>query len=246
MPRYSCACHKCNIAVRLAITKDKYLPLAIRILSNYSAIQKATLDRVKLSIKCRARLRIQNKTRWLSEYLLLESHYKGYIKNIFPEDFPCPVKFEALEIWLQVLYPAFKFNLTLQRTTSTIADVLPLLQLMFTKWSRMELTPKYDTLRQNLIKSFEHKFKHELSSPVYHVATLFNVSKHHIWINRNDCSEIKLRALENINNVALEILKIKSIPKSVSNESNGSSGVDSMVNYNEDDDYPSSNTGNLN
>ena len=51
LPRYSCACHKNNIAVRWAINADKYLPRVLKNLSSYSAKHKNSINRNKLSIQ---------------------------------------------------------------------------------------------------------------------------------------------------------------------------------------------------
>ena len=134
LPRYSCACHKNNIAVRWAINADKYLPRVLKNLSSYSAKHKNSINRNKLSIQKKARLRIENSTRWSSCFLVLESHHKGYLRNIFSSDLPCPVSFQALEFYLQILLPAFQFNLIMQKTKSSIGDVLPTLMIMISKW----------------------------------------------------------------------------------------------------------------
>ena len=242
LPRFSCACHKNNIAVRLAIKNDKYLPKVIKRLSSYSAKQKNSISRVKFSIKNKARLRINNKTRWSSDYLVIESHHKGYRRNIFPIEFPCPIRFTALEIYLQILYPAFKFNLIMQRTTSTIADVLPALKIMISKWSRMIVPTKYQDLCHNLILAFKHKFKHELNCPIYHVAALLNVSKLKAWQTRLDCVEMRRKAIDNLVVVAKEFRKEKSgaeirVESVSALASRSSSMADSLNGLLQDDDY---------
>ena len=118
------------------------MPSVIKKLSSYAAKQKNSISRVKLSIKSKARLRIENKTRWSSEFMVLEAFHKGYLENIFG-DYPCPVRFEAIEYYIQILLPALTFNLTMQRTGSSISDVLPTLMMILTKWRRMKVPPKY-------------------------------------------------------------------------------------------------------
>ena len=243
MPRISCACHKNNIAVRFAIAKDKFLPQIIRRLSSYSAKQKNSISRVKLSIQKKARLRIENATRWSSQFLLIESHHNGYKKGIFTDEFPCPVKFEALELYLQILHPAFQFNLIMQRTTSTIADVLPALAIMTSKWSRMIVPSQYKQLCKNLILAFNKKFKYELESPIYCVASLLNVSKLHKWQTRSDCTYIRRTAIDNLVTVAKQFLSkkypnINSEPVETETDlSQASSEEDSLNGLFEDDTY---------
>ena len=118
---------------------------------------------------------------------MLESFHKAYLRNVFSNELSCPVSFEVIEIYLQILLPAFQFNLVMQKTKFTIADVLPTLYIMLSKWKRMEMTGNYKSLCNNLIFSFKQKFKNEIESSVYTVASLFNVSKLHAWISGPDC-----------------------------------------------------------
>jgi len=66
--RYSCACHKCNIAVRLAIKSNKDLKKVISKLSKFAAKHKNTLSSVKLCVAKKVRFRINNETRWGSVF----------------------------------------------------------------------------------------------------------------------------------------------------------------------------------
>ena len=100
--------------MKLAIKNDKFLPRVIRRLSAYAAKQRNSLKYVKLSIEKKARLRINNETRWSSTFLLLDSFHKGYKNNIFADEFPCPIPFEDIEIYMQILLPAFHLNLSSQ------------------------------------------------------------------------------------------------------------------------------------
>jgi hypothetical protein len=67
----------------------------------------------------------------------------------------------------------------MQRTSSTIADVLPALTICISKLARMKnLSIRYLRLCDNLVKFYKHKFNYEINSPIYNVAALFNVAKH--------------------------------------------------------------------
>jgi hypothetical protein len=75
--------------------------------------------------KCR--LRIENVTRWSSAYLMLESVKKAYDRNAFNQSDPemrCPVDRETVEIYLQILKPAYILNVSFQNNHSSIADVV--------------------------------------------------------------------------------------------------------------------------
>ena len=176
-PRFSCACHKCNIAVRMAIKKCPSLTRVLAKLSKYAGAVKNSINLYKLHISKKARLRIENDTRWASSFLLLEAFQRAYIRNAFPAEKPCPVPLKTIEMYMQILMPAFKFSLLMQRTTSTIADVVPNVLMMLSKWNRMEVGGNCSLLCDSLTNAFKHKFNYELNSPVYAVASLFNIKR---------------------------------------------------------------------
>lgn len=187
---------------------DKFLPRVIRRLSKYSAKQKKSIARVKVAIKKKARLRIDNKTRWSSEYLLLDSHHKGYERDIFGE-YPCPIKFEAIEIYMQILHPAFEFCLCMQYTSASISTVVPAVQIIISKLSRMILSPKYQPFVRNLIKAFKLKFDYELNSEVYAVASLLDINTLLEWRTRSDLKDFKQKAIDSLEVVANQFLNNK-------------------------------------
>ena len=49
-----------------------------------------------------------------------------------------------------------------------------------------------------LIKSFEAKFEYKLISSVYQVASLLDTKKLKVWLNREDCNDIRLSAYANV------------------------------------------------
>jgi hypothetical protein len=94
--RYSCACHKNNIAVRMAINNCTPFVKILSKLSRFASNYKKSINLVKISIKNKARLRIENKTRWSSTFLMLESFHKAYLRNVFSNELSCPVSLEEL------------------------------------------------------------------------------------------------------------------------------------------------------
>ena len=72
----------------------------------------------------------------------------------------------------------------MKKDKSSIADVLPSLQIMLSKWTRMDLYGEYHLLRNNLIAAFKHKFSYEIQSSIYAVASLLNISKLKLWYNK--------------------------------------------------------------
>jgi hypothetical protein len=79
----------------------------------------------------------------------------------------------------------------MQKDKSSIAEVLPSLEKMLSKWTRMDLFGEYNVLRNNLIAAFKHKFSYEIKSNIYNVASLLNISKLKLWYNRKDCLSIR-------------------------------------------------------
>jgi hypothetical protein len=89
-------------------------------------------------------------------------------------------------------------TLIMQKDKSSIADVLPSLEIMLSKWARMELYGEYNVLRNHLIAAFKHKFSYEIKSSIYSVAALLNISKLNIWYDRKDCLYIRKSANLNL------------------------------------------------
>ena len=56
---------------------------------------------------------------------------------------------------MQILMAAFKFNLLLQKTSITIADVVPNVLMMPSKWNRIEVGSNYRLLCDSLTNAFE-------------------------------------------------------------------------------------------
>ena len=133
---------------------------------------------------------------------MLDSFYRAYQADAFDEGNPCPVKFEKIQKYLLILLPAYQFYLIMQKDKSSIADVLPSLEIMLSKWAGMELYGEYNVLRNHLIAAFKHKFSYEIKSSIYSVAAfkylqLLNISKFNIWYDRKDC--LYIRKCANLN-----------------------------------------------
>lgn len=201
LPRFSCANHKCNIAVRLATKKHNDLSRVLRSLSKYAAKTKHSLSLIQTFNDNKSRLRLDNLTRWLSSFLMLYSFYKAYKKNSFPVKLPCPVSLLVIEKYLLILLPAYQFNLIMQSSLSSIAEVVPSLMIMLSRWKRLQVDGVYKSLCNYLVQSFTHKFEYELHSPVYQVASLLNTSKIRYWYKRPDCIAIRRSAIEKLTDV---------------------------------------------
>jgi hypothetical protein len=173
---------------------------------------------------------------------MLESFYRAYKANAFTEENSYPVTFTKIQKYLLILLPSYQFNLIMQKDKSSIADVLPLLDIMLSKWIRMDLFGEYNVLRNNLIAAFKHKFSYEIKSNIYNVASLLNISKLKLWYNRKDCLSIRQSAHLNLIQVRNLFDKKKEIQEPHTQTSNKenvnqSDSNDSLAGFLCDDNY---------
>ncbi|CAF1142087.1 unnamed protein product [Brachionus calyciflorus] len=94
----------------MAIEKSQQLSKFLRKLSAYAAKHKNSINSSKFFIQKKARLKMENKTRWSSSFMMLDSFHKALKKQAFPPDDPCPINLYVLELYLQILQPAFTAN----------------------------------------------------------------------------------------------------------------------------------------
>lgn len=126
IPRFSCACHKLNIAIRWAIEKQRTVSRALARLNsaNVDIRRPGQLGEPFRIAKCR--LRLENDTRWSSAYLMLESVKRAYDKGLFDAgSVECPVPLETVEAYIQILKPAYLLSVSFQKRNSSIGDVIP-------------------------------------------------------------------------------------------------------------------------
>lgn len=115
LPRYSCAAHKINLAVRESIKSCPGFSNILTKLSNFAAsIRRSNVLSVNF-IEKKAKLRCENGTRWSSSYLMLESFYKAYEKNAFSPENPCPVDKNTIAAYLKILHPLYTLSLMSQK-----------------------------------------------------------------------------------------------------------------------------------
>jgi hypothetical protein len=230
LPRFSCACHKANIAVRMAIKKSTTVCSLLAVLSNFAGSTRRSINDSQAHIVEKSRLRVENATRWSSSYLMLESFKKCFDKNIFDGEYKPPFSQQKIELYLQILLPAYRLSTILQSTKSSIGDVIPLLLILIDTWKRMSLTGASKQFRDYLVKAFEHKFSYELDSNVYLSAAVLEASGLVCWF-REDFSEQKVLLL----NDALNICSLDLAKKEA--------GLNLKQNNNQEDDSDSDDDG---
>ena len=186
LPRISCAAHKANSSVRAAIKKHDPLARLLKTLSKFCAISHRSINIANFHFNNKSRLRCDNQTRWNSSFLMLVSVKKAYDKNTFNEEYKCPHSLSTIEKYIQLLLPAYRFSLFMQRNDCPIGEVVPLLLIMFEEYEKLKLngalvTGTAKSFKDLLVSSFKKKFAYELESNVYLVSSIFTVSKLNLW-----------------------------------------------------------------
>ena len=82
LPRFSCAAHKLNVAVRTATKSHQSFSRMLRNLSQFaSSIRRSiALSKIHLTKKCQ--VRCENATRWSSSFLMLSSFIRAYDSDL--------------------------------------------------------------------------------------------------------------------------------------------------------------------
>ncbi len=70
----------------MAIKKCPSLTRVLAKLSKYAGAVKNFINLYKLHVSKKARLRIENVTRWASSFLMLEAFQRANIRNAFPAE----------------------------------------------------------------------------------------------------------------------------------------------------------------
>ena len=175
IPRFNCANHKLNVTVRGAITVHVDLTEKLKTLkkSNSSIRRSVALNCAFKAEKCK--LRLENLTRWSSAYLMLLSVLRAYNKDMFDGQNPCPLAKEDIEIYLQILKPAYILSQQFQYNHSSIAEVIPNIKHLIFHLRQMEPPENEKKLCKYLVTALHEKFNYELNSNVYKVIKKFNI-----------------------------------------------------------------------
>ena len=156
LPRFSCAAHKMNIAVRRAITAHKPLSKILKKLSKFSAKIKHSINLSKVYLENKCCLRCENATRWSSSFLMLLSYVKAYHAGAFEVENreKCPYSLETIELYFQILQPVYVFSLFVQKSSVSICEMLQALILLINNYvGRLALTGEGTLIFNFFIKS---------------------------------------------------------------------------------------------
>lgn len=100
----------------------------LEVLKELNSSNAQTRNAIKLSATFRdkkCRLRLENTTRWSSAFLMLESVKRAYDRGAFNEEIVCPVDQQTIELYIQVLKPAYLLSISFQLASSSIAETVP-------------------------------------------------------------------------------------------------------------------------
>jgi hypothetical protein len=208
LPRISCAAHKANISVRGAIKSHSQFSNILSTLSKFCATSHRAIQKANFHNAAKSRLRCDNKTRWNSSFLMLISVMKAYEKDVFNNNYKCPYSLATIEKYVQVLLPAYKFSLFVQRNDSPIGEVIPALLIMFEELKNLKIngipiSGNIAKLRDQLLNAFKKKFQYELESNIYLVSSLLMVSKLNIWYKRSFSKDYVKKAIDALIDVVL-------------------------------------------
>ncbi|CAF0905174.1 unnamed protein product, partial [Brachionus calyciflorus] len=202
VPRYSCAAHKLNLAVRSGIKKSKKFSYILAKLSKFaSEIRRSNIKSLSF-IENKAKLRCENGTRWSSSYLMLESFLKAYEKKAFSDekafekqDKPCPVSQRTILSYLKILNPLYTLSLLTQKADWHIGDVIQGLIFIFDSLDESTELGEKKQLILNLKNEIRIRFKFILESKIYILAATFNVSKLNFLYGSEDFNELSDKAV---------------------------------------------------
>lgn len=82
IPRYSCANHKLNLAIRKSIKENPQVEQLFKDLSKYASKSKKKLEISRLMRRKKSKLRTNNKIRWGSGFLMLSTFIKAIQNGI--------------------------------------------------------------------------------------------------------------------------------------------------------------------
>jgi hypothetical protein len=168
-----------------------------------SSIRKSN-NQSKIFEQKQSRLRCESDTRWSSSFLMLRSFQKAYYAGCFDgESNSCPVSLETIKFLLH----AYQFSIYMQRSDSSICDVLPGLFYCFRTWEFFgRVNVGAEVLCDSLVENFKEKFDFELDSNYYLVSALLHTSTHDHWFKENTFKVYVERAKEAIEPLVEDIL----------------------------------------
>jgi hypothetical protein len=168
--------------VRAAMLKHGKICNDLKNLNAYIVKVKKSIQINKIFTRIHCRLRLDKKVRWGSGFTVLILVRKAFERNAIASVYrehqlKCPLSLKIVNDYIEVLKPAYKFNIRMQSNTATISDVIPYLLKMFCYWNKQiksdTVTASCKKLCRLLIKDFKDRFDYELNSILYQVINFY-------------------------------------------------------------------------
>ena len=181
MQRISCANHKTNLAVKSAMNSHGTITKQVKKLNSFISSIRKSVEQTKHFAFDKCRLRLENITRWGSTFLMFEKLQKAHKKGLL-ENLKLPVSMNVINNYLIILKHPYLLNISLQRNTCTISEVIPSLLkvLHHLQVISEQTTHSGKDLCRLLIEQFKKRFEFELNSDIYKVITLYFDLNNHI------------------------------------------------------------------
>ena len=145
IPRFACSAHNLNLMIRSSISEQKYLESIIKQLNSLSSSIRNSISESQRFRELKCRPKIECKTRWSSEFLLLLSIKKAYDLNAIT-DSTLPVPIESIEKYIQILKKGYEVSISFQSNECSIADVVPNISYLIYHWGHLEVTGEHKEL----------------------------------------------------------------------------------------------------
>jgi hypothetical protein len=174
--------------VRAAMLKHGKICNDLKNLNVYIVKVKKSIQINKIFTRLHCRLRLDKKVRWGSGFTVLILVRKAFERNAIASVYrehqlKCPLSLKIVNDYIEVLKPAYKFNIRMQSNTITISDVIPYLLKMISYWKKQiksdTVTASCKKLCKLLIKDFKDRFDYELNSIIYQV-NIFYLARNHL------------------------------------------------------------------
>ncbi len=177
IPRFNCANHKLNLAVRSAILKHPVVSEHLKLLFGYNSRIRNSIQQNIIFLDLKCRLRAENNTRWASAFLALESIIKAYRCNAINDNNPdlkLPINIKIVLVYYYILKLLYKLNISIQSNSATIGDLIPLLSTVLLSLEKFQKKFKSiyvvgEQFCNLLIQELKNRFLYELNSNIYKV-----------------------------------------------------------------------------
>jgi hypothetical protein len=124
----------------------------------------------------------------------------------------------------------------MQRSTTTIGEVVPTLLFSMSVWKKLAVKPSFKTLCNTMITCFKDKFKFELESDYYAAAALLNTSSLQVWANKTWGRDYAAKAYECLIGVVEDFSKMKLARASEPNSQAPATNLTTDESSDDDDD----------